>query len=278
MKKSILEIDPAPSEDLTGQKNSELQFELLQPFGPTIGHFFLDSETFVAIFNSAKKILADNKREQYGEHLAGMIEDEPSFPISAPDNDIIYQSFEFYAKHYMQQYLLTHGFKSDDIHSKVSEAWLVNQKPGEYNPAHTHGNCNVSGVMYLQIPEIKRNDNLHPRKGDQQDGKIDFINNSMREIWELEQGALQVFPVPGHLFVFPSRLTHTVYPYQLKPVKERTKGSPTSRVSLSFNAQVWIGKDNGITPGGFTAPKPDLGNEHFEVSTDGKIKRKRKKK
>ena len=295
---SILNIDPEPSlkvetnQPQIGQQNSELQFELLQPFGPTIGHFFLDSPTFVAIYKAAKKILTDKKREQYGEHLAGMIEDEPSFRLGA-DNQNIYESFEFYAVHYMQQYMLTHGYKSDDIQCTVSEAWLVNQKPGEYNPAHTHGNCNVSGVMYLEVPEIKYNEKLHPRKGEQQDGKIDFINNSMRELWELEQGALQVSPVPGHLFVFPSRLTHTVYPYQLKPAKERTKGSPTSRLSLSFNAQVWVGKDMGITSAGFISPEHQgvggtfhhhhdheekVGNDDFYVEDNGQIKRKRKKK
>ena len=60
---SILNIDPEPSlkvetnQPQIGQQNSELQFELLQPFGPTIGHFFLDSPTFVAIYKAAKKIL-----------------------------------------------------------------------------------------------------------------------------------------------------------------------------------------------------------------------------
>lgn len=271
---SILTIDSEPiplehTNPIEGTKNLELQYELLCPFGPRLGHFFLDSDSFLEIKKLADKILKNKKRTQYGHNLAGMIEDEPELPVSETENPWLYNMFTEYTIHYIKTYIGQMGYQTNDILCKINEAWLVNQKAGEYNPAHTHGNCNVSAVMYLQVPEYNYNDKLSDKKS-KNDGKIDFINNSSRELWELEMGAFSVDPAPGHLFIFPSRLTHTVYPFQIKPAKERKKGDPITRLSLSYNAQVWIGKQAKMAPSGFEVDE----NDKFDVTEKGKVKRK----
>ena len=36
----------------------------------------------------------------------------------------------------------------------VQSMWIVEQQPGEYNPMHVHTNCDISAVMYLNIPKF----------------------------------------------------------------------------------------------------------------------------
>ena len=36
----------------------------------------------------------------------------------------------------------------------MKDCWGVSQYSDEYNPAHYHGNCQISSVLYLKIPEF----------------------------------------------------------------------------------------------------------------------------
>mgnify|MGYP001267833497 FL=1 len=206
------------------------QFGLFHPFGPKIGIFTLDKELVKLIDKDVNEILDDKNREDYGNSLAGQIATEIKIPET---NHTIYGFFADAAKHYVEQVYAYAGFTEENgradavIHqSRINSAWIVQQIEGEYNPAHTHGGCNVSGVLYVQIPDYqKRFENtVKP----EMDGMLDFINNSSRLSGELESGNFPIKPKVGTLYVFPSRLYHTVYPFL----------GDGKRISVSFNAIV----------------------------------------
>ena len=210
-------------------------FELMKPFGPRIGHFVLSQHDFDKVCEPAMAIIRDPNKVSYGKNLAGMIADEPMFDLNKyPEVDEILSTR---VKHYMKVMIEDWRMNYGSIEVTNNECWLVNQRSHEYNPAHTHGGCNISGVMYLQVPKemtIKNDVKFKFENSGRPptDGIIEFINGSHREMAEFEGGAWGVPPVEGHLLIFPSRLTHTVYPFHNR--------HDESRISLSFNSTVKI--------------------------------------
>ena len=101
--------------------------------------------------------------------------------------------------------------------------WIIEQQSGEYNPIHTHTNCDISSVMYLKVPTFL--DSEKPDRDD--DGTIYFIGGA-GEHSKLKTNSLKVKPTPGAFFMFPSHLMHTVYPYKTN--------DNFARRSVSFNA------------------------------------------
>tara|TARA_B100000131_G_scaffold289851_1_gene302168 strand:- start:97 stop:576 length:480 start_codon:yes stop_codon:yes gene_type:complete len=100
--------------------------------------------------------------------------------------------------------------------SDVNSAWVVSQYANEYNPIHNHTGCEISGVIYLKVPDVKGRRNLQSKKGKMDsDGDISFVycTASQRNHDIFEKGLVQITPVPGLMLMFPSYLGHTVYPF-----------------------------------------------------------------
>ena len=63
--------------------------------------------------------------------------------------------------------------------SEVNSAWIVSQYANEYNPLHNHTGCELSGVIYLKVPDVKGRRNIESKKGKPEgDGDINFVYNA----------------------------------------------------------------------------------------------------
>ena len=109
----------------------------------------------------------------------------------------------------------------ENIH--LANSWIVSQYKGEYNPWHKHSG-NFSAVMYLKIPEgmnkfmEKEYDDHYPCSG--------LIQFMYGESQDFRSDTLMCKPEVGKMFLFPSWLRHSVYPFYCEG----------ERRSLSFNA------------------------------------------
>ena len=93
------------------------------------------------------------------------------------------------------------------------------------SPEDISPNVQVSSVLYLKVPKNISRD-LKNKKGSP-DGAIEFISQGFgSELQSLSTGSRRFKPVAGHLYIFPSWLLHTVYPFVGKG----------ERRSLSFNS------------------------------------------
>ena len=118
-------------------------------------------------------------------------------------------------------------FKNEEILTRLTTMWFVNQKPGEYNPAHIHTNCKVSAVVYLQTPKEQIKD---IKEHYQSDGKITFMNNTGTDN-HFANSQCSFDPVAGEMYVFGAMQHHMVWPY-------RSADPDDLRVSISYNADV----------------------------------------
>jgi len=118
----------------------------------------------------------------------------------------------------------------------ISKMWFLDMQDKDYLQAHQHGDNNIlSGVLYLKIPQIIKTkyDSEFP-EGKQRDGVlvsnangcIEFVYNPMIIPSRLiSSNTFLVTPEVSHIYIWPSWLFHTIYPYY----------GPDVRRSLSFN-------------------------------------------
>ena len=74
--------------------------------------------------------------------------------------------------------------------------------PGDFNPAHFHTDCHLSGLLYLKIPDGMERDS---------GGNLHFLHGSPTIFYTNQY---QVAPKVGDTYLWPSWLQHFVYPYK----------------------------------------------------------------
>lgn len=180
--------------------------------------------------------------EDFGHALAGQIKNEKVLTKDDLGNiwDWLEDEVSLYVKNILKDIDIRFNNKSKSyknlaIKASIESMWTVSQMENEYNPVHYHTeiksledispNCQVSSVLYLKIPDtVSRN--LANKTGEP-DGAIEFISQGFgTELQSLSVGSRRFMPKVGHLFIFPSWLLHTVYPFIGKG----------ERRSLSFNS------------------------------------------
>ena len=185
-------------------------------------------------------ITQDNEKQSKNNDLAGEIEDEWAIDVHLLSNikftPFLFQLIEEYIRLTTLQSRPTNTsqertdkefIKNEKIFwkkRKIKEAWFNNQKDNEYNPIHAHGGI-LSGILYLKIPEYLP---ARKRKNDIASGAIFFMGNQGASTGLFTSQSFSVSPKVGDIFLFPSTMLHTVYPF-------RTKDGKGIRRSMSFN-------------------------------------------
>jgi hypothetical protein len=212
----------------------QMSYHLHRPWANILFETKLPPMILEKMIELSDKVLADSKRINWGNNLAGQIKEEPLITPKLLEEENLTGFFGNMITEYVHQCNLQKAppdqashieSTKKDIAVNIQSMWIVEQQPGEYNPIHVHTNCDVSTVMYLKVPTFL--DSEKPERGD--DGVIYFIgdagvNNNLR------MNTLKVKPQPGQFFIFPSHMIHTVYPYKTN--------DNFARRSVSFNAAI----------------------------------------
>jgi len=210
---------------LKSLEKSKMTFS--KPFGPPIGAFKMSDEVLEKMIKLTDEILEDKERVDWGKNLVGNVNEEPLVKNSDLKKYDLYEIFRSCIGTYINGYMQSSGHEVEQIQAHVDHMWVVSQYENEYNPIHFHTYCDISTVMYLKVPEFDertKNGKL-PEYKHQRDGMIEWVYKTPDQNG-LEMGTFSIMPEPGMLYVFPSNLLHTVYPFQGKG----------ERRSVAFNA------------------------------------------
>ena len=215
---------------------AHLEFEMMQPWADVLMKIKLPQVILDAMLDITEQVLQNPDRKNWGENLAGQIEDEPLIPHELMQNykigtdGSVYHFFMDMVGKYIQHCVAQQatGIGFDDVKdiewlTQMKSCWVISQWEGEYNPIHVHTECSMSTVMYLKVPEFLPA--VKPERDD--DGCIMFIGGAKNPS-QLTRNLLKWKPKVGDFFIFPAHLQHTVYPF-------RTDGD-FERRSVSFNA------------------------------------------
>ena len=130
----------------------------------------------------------------------------------------------------LHSFLINCLFNFPNIHKSINfsvDAWININKPGDYNIKHHHPTCDLSGVVWLKVP--------------QNSGVITFENPVEFQTYNLIQSHTEEYkesnnfchtwffkPIEGRMIVFPSHLLHDV----------GENKSNEDRISVSFNIRL----------------------------------------
>ena len=198
-------------------KNSlkDTKMNLSKPFGPPIGQFQVPDEVLERMIKLTDEVLDDKERVDWGGNLVGNVNEEPLVKNADLMKYDLYEIFRSCVATYVHGYMQSSGHEVEQMQAHVDHMWVVSQYEDEYNPVHFHTYCDLSAVMYLKVPEFEdriKSGKL-PEYKHQRDGMIEWIYKSPDQN-ALEMGTFSVNPVPGMLYIFPSNLLHTVYPFK----------------------------------------------------------------
>ena len=226
--------------------SDELKF--LEPFSATILERQVPNR-FVEIVNKVGDEVLNNEttsaKWNFSENLVGKVSKEVQIPLTDKEErkytlDFMKESCLLYLQQMIEKNRSYEWNKLtglgtpvnlspsiENIH--IAQCWLVSQYKGEYNPWHKHSG-NFSAVMYLKMPE-GMNDFMDKEYKDHYpaSGLIQFMYG---EAQDFRSDTLMCKPEVGKMFLFPSWLRHSVYPFYCKG----------ERRSLSFNAYYTAGK------------------------------------
>ena len=211
--------------------STKVDFHAIRPFGPTILQGKLPLQLIKVLDDRATELLEDKKLSKEYDHsmnLAGNVQQE----VRYPNDDLISKEFKPFTDalgKVVHQYISIPP-ASDTISPAfvgsmlIESMWVVSQWAGDFNPFHVHQG-ELSGVIYLRVPpslkdEYAKEDH-YPCVGD--------------IVWHAGQAATfsghkyQATPEVGAIYLFPSWLSHGVYPFRT-PNEERR--------SVSFNLQL----------------------------------------
>jgi len=160
--------------------------------------------------------LCSKKASLVNENLAGVIKHEHYV-----NSHKYYKIIDPYLDPFRQAYIQWYG-KPLTKTITVVETWVNFMRSGEFNPPHTHGNCDFSSVLFVKVPEKLREEN---KKFTGTAGGPGAISFTYGESQKYSIYTKSVFPQEGDLFIFPATLTHFVCPFMCNE----------ERISISSN-------------------------------------------
>ena len=200
----------------------EKDFEILQPFGPTVLRVKIPDEIVNRLNNYIDNIILDKDKADglnHGKHLVGDVTQEfkleQSFMSESGWLKFLGQSVQKWIKVTMRQ---------EVKEFKLMDSWIVRQFKNEYNPIHWH-NGHISGAGFLKVPKnLGKHIQDSKRENDYLGGQLTLIHGSRQF---MSNSKISIVPKVGDFYFFPHYLMHTVYPF---------RGTDEERRSISFNA------------------------------------------
>ena len=224
------------------------EVKFFEPFSATILERQIP-DRFIEIVNRVgDEVLSDDTTSaewDFSENLVGKVSKEVQIPLTDKEErkytlDFMKESCLLYLQRMIEKNRSYEWNKMTGIGTPVNlypsienihlaQCWMVSQYKNEYNPWHKHSG-NFSCVMYLKIPE-GMNDFMDREYNDHYpaSGLIQFMYG---EAQDFRSDTLMCKPEVGKMFLFPSWLRHSVYPFYCEG----------ERRSLSFNAYYKVEK------------------------------------
>ena len=179
----------------------------IQPFGPTIGKWKLRDDVFQKLLQITDELI-DNKATPVCYHpFAHNIERQFEIPINTLKEKGILSVFLDSALQYFEILNQLEPVQSDaplrECSVTMEQCWVNSMHKHDYQPPHAHS-LDLSSIIVLKLPDELKEPPA---------GTITFINNSMRNAQDAEEGCHLIFPEVGDFYLFPARLFHAVNPF-----------------------------------------------------------------
>ena len=185
------------------------------PFGPYVAKMNVDPDFCRRLLEEGKTLT-----QKHTKYLAGNIDHEYLYDLKK--HPWIKEGFKICVDTWHAGFQSFSGDVNFSPKYKLDPLWINFQKAGEYNPVHTHPNCNLSFILFLGVPKEMIEEDL-PTKG-APPGYTGFLYG------EDAHGFIThriVKPETGVLLMFPSNLRHYVSHFNSKVTRTSVSGNVT---------------------------------------------------
>ena len=175
-------------------------------FGPYLAQFDVDPQFVKDLLKLGRKL-----KTKWNERLVGRIQYERRYDRNT---EWIVKGFGPYVQGWMdgwKKYAETPHWDKDLTGWKFDNLWCNIQKAGEYNPIHTHNHCDLSFVLFAQLPKNMLNETAFPNSAP--NGSLTFIYGEKHDMVITDR---IVQPRINTLFIFPANLRHHVTTFKSK--------------------------------------------------------------
>jgi uncharacterized protein (TIGR02466 family) len=109
----------------------------------------------------------------------------------------------------------------------MQQAWFNINPPGAFNMKHTHPECEMSGVLWIKVPEKSGNLIIENPQSHSQSTVISLLNKPLFEEKQIHK-ALEYQSIEHKVILFPSNMLHWV----------EINESNEDRISFAFNLTI----------------------------------------
>ena len=199
------------------------------PYGPGIGHAKLPDELVNDLNKDCDDIVKNkklSKSRDWSRSLVGEVEQE--LLISKDVVNKWGSWFGLQVRAYVAAYFNQLTIPNQNIFSvpieealqaannlqiNVQAAWYIRSFTGDYNPLHTHGNCELTCVGFLKVPDISGEQKNE--RGRNNSGVLEVVGSAgYNDFTFFENDRIGFTPKVGNWYLFPATLRHTVYPFK----------------------------------------------------------------
>ena len=199
------------------------------PYGPGIGHAKLPDELVNDLNKDCDNIVKNkelSKTQDFSHALVGEVEQELLL-----SNDIVNKWgswFGLQVRAYVAAYFNQLTIPNQNIFSvpieealqaannlqiNVQAAWYIRSFTGDYNPLHTHGNCELTCVGFLKVPDISGEQKNEKARNN--NGVLEVLSSTgYNDLTFFENDRIGFVPKVGNWYLFPASIRHGVYPFK----------------------------------------------------------------
>jgi len=183
------------------------------PFGPYLSQMHVDDDFCTRLLEVGRTLT-----KKHTQYLAGNIDEEYVFDLKK--DSWIEEEFKVAINTWIAGFRQFSGDRKFQPSYKLHPLWINFQKAGEYNPIHTHPNCNLSMILFLEVPK-EMLEEKRTTKG-AAPGHTGFMYG------EDAYGFIThriIKPEKNVLYMFPSGLRHYVSHFNSKVTRTSVSGN-----------------------------------------------------
>ena len=115
-------------------------------FGPYLAEMPVDPIYCAKLLKLGKKL-----KKSHRSKLAGQIEHEYIYPIET--EPWIFNEFRIYVNTWIEGWKRFSQRPNFNTKYELTQLWINRMKAKEYNPIHVHTHCDLSFVLFLEVPQ-----------------------------------------------------------------------------------------------------------------------------
>ena len=184
-------------------------------FGPYLAEMQADPHYCAKLLKLGKKL-----KKSHRKNLAGQIHHEYVYPLEK--EPWIFDEFKIYIDTWIEGWKQFSARPKFNTEYKLIDMWINRMKAKEYNPIHLHRDCDLSFVLWLEVPQEMLDEAKTNETNSFNPGNIMFIYGENTPTVIAER---YFVPAVNTLMIFPANLRHEVMGFNSNVTRTSVSGN-----------------------------------------------------